>query len=180
MLRLFIALIIPEPQRSQLALLQGGLPGARWVPADKFHLTLRFIGEVSEPTTHEVIHALQRLQVVDFPIQLQGIGVFDPGNRPRSLWAAVREPQPLQALHEKINQALRNALVMEERRKYLPHVSLARLVDPPSDRLIQYLQGNGDFIMPPFMAEKFCLIQSHLTRHGAAYEILEEFPLLEA
>lgn len=178
MQRLFIALMIPEPQRSQLALLQAGLEGARWTPPDKFHLTLRFIGEVDEPTAQDIGNILAGLDVKNFQVHLNGIGVFDPGNRPRSIWAGVKDPAPLQALHEKCNQALRRVNIMEERRKYLPHVSLARLVDPHPDRLIQFLQGNGNFDVPPFWADQFYLIRSHLTRHGAAYEILEEFELL--
>jgi len=175
--RLFIALIIPEPQRSQLALLQSGLEGAHWVRPDKFHLTLRFIGAVDEPTAQDIAVALGDLNVRDFQIHLQGIGVFDPGNRPRSLWAAVKDPAPLQALHEKYNQALRRLQVMEERRKYMPHVSLARLVEVSAPRLVQYLESYGDFTSPPFQAKEFCLIQSYLTRHGAAYEILESYAL---
>ena len=178
MQRLFIALMIPEPQRSQLALLQGGVEGAHWVNPDKLHLTIRFIGEVTEPTAQDIMAVLDGLQVRDFQVQLRGIGVFDPGNRPRSLWAAVADPAPLSALHEKCNQALRRLQVMEERRKYIPHVSLARLAHVHSERLVQYLEAHGDFIMPPFRAEKFSLIRSHLTKHGAAYEVLENFQLL--
>lgn len=177
MQRLFMALMVPEPQRSQLALLQGGLEGARWVPPEKLHLTIRFIGEVDEPTAQDIATVLDGLDVKNFQIHLSGIGVFDPGNRPRSLWAGVKDAAPLAALHEKCNQALRRCGVHEERRKYLPHVSLARLVDPHQERLVQYLQGNSGFNAPPFMADAFCLIRSHLTRHGAAYEILERYGL---
>ncbi|HRJ12561.1 MAG TPA: RNA 2',3'-cyclic phosphodiesterase [Alphaproteobacteria bacterium] len=176
--RLFVALLLPEPQLSQLALLQAGLPGARWVPPEKFHMTVRFIGEVEDYLVEDIAQALGELEVKDFQVQLEGVGVFDPGNRPRSLWAAVKDHAPLSALHEKCNQALRRLDVMEERRKYLPHVSLARFVDVHHDRLIQYLQGNGDFSAPPFWAGEFYLLRSHLTRHGAVYEIVEEYPLL--
>lgn len=126
----------------------------------------------------DIADALGDIQFEDFEVQLSGVGVFDPGNRPRSLWAAVKNPAQLAALHEKCNQALRPLDVMEERRKYLPHVSLARFVDVPQDRLVQYLQGNGDFHAPPFWAEQFYLIRSHLTRHGAVYEVIEEYPLI--
>lgn len=142
-------------------------------------MTVRFIGEVEDHLVDGVADALDDLEVSDFEVELNGVGVFDPGNRPRSLWAAVKNPVPLAALHEKCNQALRSLNVMEERRKYLPHVSLARFVDVPQDRLVQYLQGNGDFRAPPFWAEQFYLIRSHLTRHGAVYEIIEEYPLLQ-
>jgi len=176
--RIFIALMVPEPQRSQLALLQAGLEGAHWARPEKLHLTIRFIGEVDEPTVQDVGVILGGLEIKNFQIQLQGIGVFDPGNRPRSLWAAVKDHAPLQALHEKCNQALRRLGVMEERRKYLPHVSLARLVNVHSVDLIHYLESCGDFSMPPFEVNSFCLIRSHLTRHGAAYEVLDEIQLL--
>ena len=45
-MRLFVALDLPWELRERLAALGGGVPGARWVPADNLHLTLRFIGEV--------------------------------------------------------------------------------------------------------------------------------------
>ncbi len=167
--------MIPEPQRSQLALIQAGLEGAHWVRPEKFHLTLRFIGEVDEPTARDIESVLGGLEIKNFQVHLQGIGVFDPGNRPRSLWAAVKDHAPLQALHEKCNQALRRLGVMEERRKYMPHVSLARLVNTHSHDLLHYLESYGAFTTPPFEVDHFCLIRSHLTRHGAAYEVLEEF-----
>lgn len=170
--------MIPEPQRSLLASLQCGLEGAHWVRPEKLHLTLRFIGEVTETTAQDIDATLGGLRAGDFEVQLRGVGVFDPGNRPRSLWAAVHEPAPLQAMHEKINQALRRTGVMEERRKYIPHVSLARLSHVHSDRLVQYMENYGGFVCPPFRAEKICLILSHLTKHGAAYEILNEFELV--
>ncbi len=159
-------------------MLQGGLEGAHWARPEKLHLTVRFIGEVQETAAQDIAAVLAGLQVRDFNIQLRGIGVFEPGNRPRSLWAAVAEPQPLIALHEKCNQALRRAGVTEERRKYMPHVSLARLVHAHPERLVQYMEAYGDFISPPFRAEKFSLIRSHLTKHGAAYEVLEDFDFI--
>jgi 2'-5' RNA ligase len=43
-MRLFVAIPIPSQQRADLARLQNGVPGARWVEPENFHLTLRFIG----------------------------------------------------------------------------------------------------------------------------------------
>ena len=167
--------MIPEPQRSRLAMLQSGLEGARWVRPEKLHLTVRFIGEVDEPTARDVEDTLGRLMVPGFDIYLSGIGVFDPGNRPRSLWEGVKDATPLAALHEKCNQALRSLNVMEERRKYMPHVSLARLVNVDPTNLGYFLEGNSLFDAPPFRPQGFSLIRSYLTKHGAAYEILNEF-----
>ena len=177
--RLFVALMIPELQRQQMALLQGGLTGARWVEPEKFHLTLRFIGSVRPDDVRDITESLSRISAEAFDLHLNGIGVFDPGNRPRSLWAAVQDPDPLIALHEQCNQALRRLDVMEERRKFLPHVSLARLGDTPRGELVRYLEMHGGFACPSFVVDHFCLIRSHLGKSGAVYEIVEEFPLLD-
>ena len=45
-MRLFVAVDLPADLKEQLASLCQGIPGARWVPPENMHLTLRFIGEV--------------------------------------------------------------------------------------------------------------------------------------
>ena len=57
--RLFTALEIPDDVREQLSLLRGGLPGARWIDAENYHITLRFVGEAwrdrSDPQAPQAI-----------------------------------------------------------------------------------------------------------------------------
>ena len=61
-MRLFVALDLPWTVRTQLAGLASGLPGARWVPAENYHLTLRFIGEVPAWRAEEIDAALAGLR----------------------------------------------------------------------------------------------------------------------
>ncbi|MCS6890944.1 MAG: RNA 2',3'-cyclic phosphodiesterase, partial [Rhodovarius sp.] len=56
-LRLFVALPLPDALRHELAALASGIPGARWVPEENYHLTLRFIGEVGHDRAHDVDEA---------------------------------------------------------------------------------------------------------------------------
>ena len=56
--RLFTGLEIPSDVRQSLAMLRGGLPGARWIDAENYHVTLRFIGDVDDVIAHEVASLL--------------------------------------------------------------------------------------------------------------------------
>ena len=50
--RLFTALEIPRNAAMSLSLLRGGLPGARWIDVENYHITLRFIGDVDGSSCH--------------------------------------------------------------------------------------------------------------------------------
>ena len=56
--RLFTALEIPQAAALSLSLLRGGLPGARWVDVENYHLTLRFIGDVDGRLADEIANAI--------------------------------------------------------------------------------------------------------------------------
>ena len=68
MIRLFCGLALPAQLRDRLISLGGGLPGARWVPEDNLHLTLRFIGEVPEPSFDDIAVALSAVKAAPFEI----------------------------------------------------------------------------------------------------------------
>ena len=51
-MRLFVAMLLDENVRSTLTRVQAKLApsgdGARWIPAEQMHLTVKFLGEVPE------------------------------------------------------------------------------------------------------------------------------------
>src|SRR5271170_4496172 len=123
--RLFTALEIPAAVGQSLALLRGGLPGARWVDPDNYHLTLRFIGDVDDAMAREVAYLLGGVRRPAFDLQLDGLDSFG-GNKSRAVVAAAQAVRPLielQADHERLMQRVG----LEPERKYKPHVTLARL-----------------------------------------------------
>ena len=84
MLRLFVGIEFPPELKLRLSLLCTGVPGARWVDPGNFHLTLRFIGEITEDLAADVDEALVRRQGRPrFTLQLAGTGVFG-GHRPHA------------------------------------------------------------------------------------------------
>jgi len=95
--RLFTALEIPSPIAFSLSLLRGGLPGARWVDPENYHITLRFIGDIDQRTAREVIGALERVDRRSFELSLAGLDAFG-GNKPHSIVACVKGSAELREL----------------------------------------------------------------------------------
>src|SRR2546430_6888094 len=105
MLRLFVGIEFPPELKLDLSLLCSGVPGARWVDPGNLHLTLRFIGEITEYLAADVDEALAELKARRFTLQLAGTGVFG-GNKPHALWVGVERHPDLVRLRDKIEQAL--------------------------------------------------------------------------
>jgi RNA 2',3'-cyclic 3'-phosphodiesterase len=177
MLRLFVGIGFPPELKLRLSLLCSGIPGAKWVDPGNFHLTLRFIGEISEDLAADVDDTLSRVRARRFTLQIAGTGVFGGGDKPRSLWAGVERTPELVGLRDKIEQALIRIGLVPEPRKFAPHVTLARLRDPPLDKLREFLASNARFRAEPLPVNGFSLIASFQTKSGAVYEDQADYPL---
>lgn len=170
MIRLFCAIELPESLRSRLISLGGGLPGARWVPEENLHLTLRFIGEVSESAFDDIAAALSTVNAPAFDLTVAGMGHFERKRRPTMLWAGVDANPDLVQLHDRIESALRRAGLAPEERRYEPHVTLARFDNGASaEHVARFLRANSLFRAAPFRVEHFVLFSSVLGRSGPTY-----------
>lgn len=177
-MRLFIGLDLPDDIKERLAGMSGGLPGARWVPPENMHLTLRFIGEVDNAQARDLDDALSAVDGKGFDLTLKGIGSFGEANRLRALWAGVEPSEPLNRLQAKVEQAAVRAGLQVERRKFKPHVTLARFrADPPELKLSHYLSQHALFRAGPFPIQDFTLFSSFLGSEGALYEAEAVYPL---
>ena len=125
--RLFVALEIPEELRPALSALRRGIPGARWVPDEQFHLTLAFVGEVEGPVATAARDGLNGVRADPFELELSGVGRFPPRGRARVLWAGLRETDEVAALADAVRRCLSRRGVPTESRRFAPHVTLARL-----------------------------------------------------
>lgn len=176
-MRLFIALDLPPDVRDRLAMVQGGLPGARWVAPESLHLTLRFLGDTTPDQAEDLVVALSRVRAPAFDLSLQGLGVFGDRRRARMLWTGVDASSDLRHLHAKVEQAAQSAGFDAERRKFHPHVTIARLRDVPKGRLEGFVADNGAIWLQPFPVTGFTLFRSHLGSERALYEPLIDFEL---
>lgn len=175
--RLFIAIDFPPLVRAQLKLMCHGLPGARWMPEEQLHLTLRFIGEVEGAGMLDIQEALGRVSAPGFDLALSGVGFFPPRGTPRVVWAGIQDPAPLVTLRHRVDAALTDAGIPPEGRKYAPHVTLARLRDTPPRRVAEFLAHHNGFWTDPFPVMGFHLYESTLTPKGAIHNIIGSVPL---
>ncbi|OWK30607.1 RNA 2',3'-cyclic phosphodiesterase [Sphingomonas mucosissima] len=177
--RLFVALRPPPAIRDALADVMDGIAGARWQDDDQLHVTLRFIGAVDRPMAEDVAAALGAIQASAPTVAISGVGRFGQRGRTEALWAGIVPPEPLAALHRKVDQALVRVGLEPERRAYLPHVTLARIarglqLEPEVEAS---LARHASLTSEPFAVHHLVLYESHLGRSGASYEPIARWPL---
>ena len=174
--RLFTAIEIPADVGQSLAMLRGGLPGARWISPEYYHLTLRFIGDIDAALAREIAFMLGAVRRTAFELRMDGLASFG-GRRPRAVVAGVTPAQgiyDLQAEHERL---LQRVGLEPEGRKYTPHVTLARLRDSSSHKVAEYLATRQPFRSTPFRVSRFVLYSSRASVGGGPYVVEAAYPL---
>jgi RNA 2',3'-cyclic 3'-phosphodiesterase len=177
-MRLFVALDMPWSVREQLAALSGtGIPGARWVPPENYHLTLRFIGDIPGHVARDVDDALLAIRARGFHLTLTGMGTFAKGGVSNALWVGVERTPSLEHLRNKIETALQRCGLEPERRRFQPHVTLARLDNPAEGKVAAFVQAHNLFRAEPIAVEHFTLFSSLLNKDHALYTPEAEYEL---
>jgi 2'-5' RNA ligase len=169
MIRLFVALALPEGVREQLAALAGGLQGARWTPPENYHLTLRFIGEVETWRAEELDDALAAIRARPFALSLAGVGVFEKAGRAHALWVGAEKSDAITHLQAKVETALQRAGLTPERRRFAPHVTLGRVDRVPTEKLVAWVQAHNLFRAEAVTVEHFTLYSSRLGKEASVY-----------
>jgi 2'-5' RNA ligase len=174
MIRLFAALEVPLDIAEGLARRQRGVPGARWRPIETLHITLRFFGDVNEPTAADLDDALATVRMKPFEVQLAGAGAFGEFDHMRALWVGVAPSEPLVRLAGKCETAARKAGLKDETRAYRPHVTLAYLTGSPEPRVGEWIADTNLLKSPCWTARRFGLYSSELGPSGSRYVLESE------
>src|SRR5438045_3474820 len=174
--RLFTGLEIPHALGEALSLLRGGLPGARWIDPENYHLTLRFIGDVDDDIAQEIAWLLGKIRRRDFELRLDGLSSFG-GKRPRAVVATVAPSQSVMELQAEHERLMRRVGLDPEGRKYTPHVTLARLRNASSYDVADYLSVRGYFPTRVFTVDRFVLFSSRASVGGGPYVVEDAYAL---
>lgn len=177
--RLFTGIELPSTIVDRLAMLRGKLAGARWIDPDRYHITLRFAGDIDDMQAHAFASALADIRFDSFDLSFGGLGSFG-GNKPRAVWAGLRPCEQLTRLQKAHERAARLAGLPLAPRNFTPHVTLARLRDTRSQALAEYLSYFGGFSTGPFHVDRFVLFSSRANQGGGPYVAEEIYPLTDA
>jgi 2'-5' RNA ligase len=177
--RLFVALPLPDDVADQLSAMQGGVPDANWVPSENFHITLAFIGEVDRGMAQDIDEALATIDGPVLDVALAGVDHFGGGRQPKALYAAVVQEERLTRLRQKVSSVLRGEGVKLQRRKFRPHVTLARFNRRAEigHHLAQFVASHSLFRADPFEVDHFRLYSSVMGAEGSFYSVEAEYPL---
>ncbi len=176
-MRLFVALDLPWETKEELSDLSFPLPGARWVPTDNFHLTLRFIGEANRLQAEEIDHALASLRGRSFSFTLGGLGWFEKYGRVNTLYVGVERNADLARLQSKVENALLRVGLPPDKRKFTPHVTLARMDQPVTPALTSFVQAHNLYRSAPILAGNVTLFSSFLGKDQPTYTPEAEYAL---
>jgi len=175
--RLFTGLEIPADIGLQLSTLRGGLPGARWIDPENYHITLRFIGDIDVSTAHDVFSVLgdtRRRGAIT--VTLDQLATFG-GERPRAVLARAVPTSALSDLQAEQERLIRRVGLPPEKRKFVPHVTLARLRDASPIDVAGYMTTRGHFPKLSFTARRFVLFSSRESTGGGPYVVEAAYPL---
>jgi RNA 2',3'-cyclic 3'-phosphodiesterase len=174
--RLFVGLEVPVDIGEQLASFRGGLPGARWISAENYHLTLRFIGDIDGREAEDVDAALAEARP-RHPVRIdfEALDSFG-GDRPHAVIARVQPTRELTELQAEAERAVRRAGLPPERRKFVPHVTVARLRNTHPVDVAAYLAARGHFPRFGFSADRVSLFSAREQTGGGPYVVEAAYP----
>ncbi|QBD82084.1 RNA 2',3'-cyclic phosphodiesterase [Ktedonosporobacter rubrisoli] len=190
MTRTFIALEMNEAAQRHLEgvihRVARGLPSVRWVDPAGIHLTLAFLGELTDEQLTEATEAagIAARKVCSFSYNLSRLGVFGPAKQPRVIWMGINEPSgTLSLLHRVLNRELEQRGFAVDKRPFSPHLTLARVKVPLTSEeqgnLQSILTGKQHGIVSTeiYPVSSVYVMKSELSRMGAQYTCLQEWKL---
>lgn len=174
--RLFSALELPDEVCDELYRLHQPLPGARWISKAFYHLTLRFVGDVTHTGAREFAANLANVDCNAFELRIEGLGAFG-GNDPRSVWAGVARSPELEELARAHDKAARSAGLAPDKRPFRPHVTLCRLKNSNAAAVAKFLTRFSGYRSEPFFVSRAVLMSSKPGVGGGPYGVVDSFPL---
>jgi 2'-5' RNA ligase len=184
LVRCFIAVEIPQHILNHITEYTSELkplaPNIRWVRLGAMHITLKFLGEISESLVERVRDKLMpiRLKFHTFELAVKGSGFFPSQRSPRVIWIGLEQDNNRSLF--KVQQWIEDALLIEgfnrEKRRFSPHITLGRIkLAGHLEPVFNYLERNP-FPTQSFSANAVNLMRSRLKPDGAEYSVIESYP----
>ena len=180
-MRAFVAVEIPDEIRRRIAdliqALKPAAPQVRWARAEGLHITLKFLGEISEQQVEEIKTQLMSVQsATPLHLQIQGAGYFPNERSPRVVWLGVESGAALPELAGQVEKRLAPLGMAKEGRPFSAHLTLGRLRRPGKlHALSEELRKREPLVLGSFTADEFFLYESKPSPRGSIYRQIARF-----
>lgn len=176
-MRAFLAVDLPDDVRASLVALQRRVPVGRIMAEETLHLTLAFLGDVTDAQAGAVDECVSARHLPGASVEIRGAGTF--GEPPRVLWAGVEPDEGLTHLRKAVRSAVRDAGIDLPRERFRPHVTLARFggADGADGRIGAFCVAEARFAIPAFTVGGVTLFRSDLGAEGARHTPLAAYPV---
>jgi 2'-5' RNA ligase len=174
-MRCFIALEVGEDVKQQclthiVRLKKMGFH-AKWVEHENLHITLFFLGEISEEQMKRTAELLKNISFDHFPLLINRLGYFEKYSKPTTVWLGLKKSDPLQQLYSKMKTELEAICNQSFSKKFIPHLTLGRIKKTPDDwkDKIKTITVKKEMLRDIVLSLK----SSTLTETGPIYKALE-------
>jgi 2'-5' RNA ligase len=150
-----------------------------WIPPNRIHLTVRFIGHVDDAQHRKIASVLEpALSIHAFDLRIRGAGAFPKSGPPRAIWCGVSDGlEQLQGVEQEVTGRLKTIGVQPENRPFSPHLTLARVREAHGLRSSTLLETVRDRDLGTTRVEAITLFESRLSSKGPTYVSLQETTL---
>ena len=184
--RTFCAIELPPGVRAQakahISRLKNSFPNVRasWTRDDKFHLTLKFLGEIPQERIKSLVTAASRAagSLLPFKLLIEGAGAFPPSGAPKVLWLGVTDiAGGLTDLHARLEAECEREGFPKDERAFHPHLTLARIREPRDARLLALFHRQTGFPGIESSVSELLIIRSELSNAGSKYSVVSRHVL---
>lgn len=178
MARVFFGIKPPVRILEQLEAMAWVHPDLYWQGVEQLHITVCFVGEVSDWRAKELLGQFESLRLEPFKVQLRGVGFFRGREDAIHLWAGVRPHNEITRLHREVKTKLSGSDIHVDHDEYRPHVTVARAGKEAVGQVSEFLGGNQYFATSEFLINEVEVFESASDRLSTRYKSLKSIPLI--
>ncbi len=182
-MRTFLAIDIPESMKDRFQeiiqqCVQYQTRNIKPTSSHQMHLTLRFLGDISDDTARKITDYLEKSRFSVAPLHILSVGGFPDIFFPTTLWFGLENNPSLHEVYDTLDAGLKTLGIPPEPRKYFPHITFLRLKTSPNTELVKYISSLKDEDWGIFQPEYLTFYKSTLSAQGSEYTILKRIHLI--
>lgn len=174
-MRTFVAIDLPKEVKDYLFNLQKKIKGAKvnWVAKKNIHLTLKYLGEISEEKVESLKNILKEIKFKPFKVKLHKVSFFLNGSYPTVIWVNLKPETNIIEIQKQVDSTTLNISALDTR--FQTHVTLGRVKEIKNNKEFKNSIENIKIEPIEFEIKEFKLFKSVLSKDGPSYHVVDTF-----